>query len=134
MAVFTALTVGAIVVGGLVAIGTGVAVGVANSDSNIKDKIADLKAENKTLNAYIEYFTNIKSNLSTGKQNLNDSKTAFTNGGHVLDGVPLANDKFNDCISIIDDTISGLNNIISKYKTQIENNKKEIKKLEAKLE
>ena len=63
----------------------------------------------------IEHFEGLKKKLELCKEYLNNSKKIFADGGHVLNGVPLANSEFIMCIEKIDNSISNLENLINRY-------------------
>jgi len=124
-----------IIAGAALVIGGGAVAGAwfATEDDRARARIKEIDQEIKNCNTIINSFNNLKTKLKNGKSYLNDSKTDFTNGGHVLDGVPLANSEFNSCISKIDSAITNINNIIKRYNNEKSELNSEKRKLEAKL-
>lgn len=132
MAVITTATL--VVLGVTALVGTGGAIGLAcTREDRAKEKIKKLKAENKQLNSAKEYVSNIKSKLTSAKEYLIDAKNDFKSGGHVLDNVPLANPEFTSCINKLDGAIKNATNLINDFNATISQNKKAIKKEQAKL-
>ena len=119
----------ALLVGGAITAG----VYYATEDDRARARIAEIDQEIKNCDIIINNFNNLKTKLQNGKSYLNESKTDFKNGGHVLDGVPLANSEFNSCISKIDNAIININNIINCYNNDKSKLSKEKKELQAKL-
>ena len=132
MAVLTTL---AIIAGVTLVVGGAATAGVyyATEDDRARARIAEIEQEIKNCNTIINNFNNLKTKLQNSKSYLNDSKTDFTNGGHVLDGVPLANSEFNSCINKIDNAINNINNIINRYNNDKSELTKEKRQLQAKL-
>ena len=132
MAVMTTL---AIIAGVTLLIGGAATAGAyyATEDDRARARIKEIEQEIKNCNTIIDSFNNLKSKLQNGKYYLNESKTDFTNGGHVLDGVPLANSEFNSCIDKLNNAINNVNNIIKRYNDDKNELKKEKRELQAKL-
>lgn len=129
MAVMTTLAIIAgvtLIVGG---VATATAYYATEQDRN-EARIEEIKTEIKNCDTVISNFNDLKEKLIEGKTYLNNSKKNFADGGHSLDGVPLANDKFNDCIKKIEDATKNIDDIIAEY----ENNKSELKQEKASLE
>ena len=123
-----------IVLGATALVGTGGAIWHAcTEEDRAKEKIKQLKAENKQLNSAKNYVSGIKTKLVNAKQYLTNAKNDFKNGGHVLDGVPLANSEFTSCISKLDGAIKNATNLINDFNDTIAQNNKIIKTEQAKL-
>lgn len=129
------LTTIAIISGATLLIGGGTAAGIyyATEDDRAKARISEIDQEIDNCDIIISNFDGLKAKLESGKSYLNDSKKAFTDGGHVQDGVPLANSEFAACISQIDNAITNIDNIISQYNSAILELEEERRELEAKL-
>ena len=93
-----------------------------------------LKKENEYLNSVKEYVSNLKSKLTNANNYLKDGREDFKSGGHVLDGVPLANTEFSDCISKMDGAIKNAQELINDFNSTISYNNAEIRKEQAKLD
>ena len=129
------LIVATLVVGGaLTAIGIGGGIWYASTeDDRARERIKQLEAENESLNFAVDYVSNINNKLNSAKDYLNQAKKDFQNGGHVLDGVPLADTEFTSCINKINGAITNATNLINDFNATIEQNKKEISKEQEKL-
>ena len=77
----------------------------------------------------VSEFTALQQQLIEAKNNLNQSKNNFQNGGHVLNNVPLANPEFNSCFKDINNAISSVEALISELSASIKNMEKEVEKL-----
>ncbi|MBR6690239.1 MAG: hypothetical protein IKL65_02795 [Bacilli bacterium] len=105
----------------------------ATEDDRARARIAEIDQEISEYTTIINSFNDLKNKLQNAKNYLSDSKTDFTNGGHVSDGVPLANTEFDSCIGKIDSAIADINNIYNYYDNRISELEKERKQQEAKL-
>ena len=123
-----------IIAGTTLVVGGGIVAGsyYATEEERRKARIEEIKEEIKNCDVIISNFSNLKKKLQESKSYLNESKKDFTNGGHVLDGVPLANSEFNSCISKIESAINNANSIIKRYNNEKSDLNKEKTKLEAK--
>lgn len=132
MAVITTATL--IVLGVTALVGTGGAIWHAcTEEDRAKEKIKQLKAENKQLNSAKNYVSGIKTKLTSAKEYLKDARNDFKNGGHVLDEVPLANSEFTSCINKLDNAIKNANSLINDFNSTIAQNNKDIRTEQAKL-
>lgn len=132
MGVITTATL--VVLGVTALVGTGGAIWHAcTEEDRAKEKIKQLRAENKQLNSAKDYVSGIKTKLTSAKEYLTDAKNDFKNGGHVLDEVPLANSEFTSCISKLDGAIKNANSLINDFNSTIAQNNKDIRKEQAKL-
>lgn len=133
MAIMTTI---AIIAGVTLVVGGGITAGVyyATEDDRIRARIAEINNEISNCDTIINHFDSLKTKLTNGKTYLDSAKTDFTNGGHVLNGVPLANPEFTSCIEKIDAALSDISNIITRYKNDKSALKKEKRELEAKLD
>lgn len=122
-------TIGLIVLGGVV-VTSAITAGCyfATEDDRAKAQIQENEANINAYNQVIQEFNGLKTKLNNAKSYLNDAKSDFQNGGHVLDGVPLANSEFTAClnkisnsITYIDGFISNLNSAISELRTENNN-------------
>lgn len=129
------LTTIAIITGITVAVGTGITVGAyfATEDDRIRAEIAELEQKRDNCDTIITSFNGLKTKLNEGKSYLTDAKNDFTNGGHVLDGVPLANEEFTACNNKINGAITNINTIISDLTETKKAAQKKINELRAKL-
>ena len=133
MAVLTTL---AIIGGATLLIGGGAVAAswFATEDDRARARIAEIDQEIANCDTIIENFDYLKTKLSNGKSYLNSSKTDFKNGGHVLDGVPLANSEFKACITDINNAITSIDNIINRYTNEKAELNEERRQLQAKLD
>lgn len=132
MAVFTTI---AIIAGCTLLVGGAATAGAwfATEDDRARARIAEIDQEIKNCDTIINSFSDLKDKLQDGKTYLSDSKDDFKNGGHVLNGEPLANKEFTDCLNKINNAISDIDKIISRYtndKTELSNERSQ---LQAKL-
>ncbi|MBE6149750.1 MAG: hypothetical protein E7170_03380 [Firmicutes bacterium] len=102
-------------------------------DDRARERIKQLENENKQLNSAKNYIDGIKTKLCSAKKYLENGKTDFKNGGHVMDDVPLANYQFESCISKLDGAIASANELINDFSTMITKNNNEIRTEQAKL-
>ena len=112
-----------LLVGTLIVLGATAVVGAigyaCTEDDRARERIKQLKAENEQLNSAKNYVSGIKTKLSSAKEYLTNAKNDFKNGGHVLDGVPLANSEFTSCISKLDSAIRNATNLINDFNSTI---------------
>lgn len=127
--------------GTLIVLGVGAAIGIGGGiwhacteDDRARERIAQLKKENEYLNSVKEYVSNLKTKLTNANDYLKEGREDFKSGGHVLDGVPLANTEFSDCISKMDGAIKNAQELINDFNSTISYNNSEIRKEQAKLD
>lgn len=126
-------------VGAIVGISTLVAVAVGSAatatyycvteEDDAKNTIQKNEETIKLNQKIISDFNSLKTKLNNSKDYLNEGKKNFTEGGHVLDGVPLANSEFLDCLNKINTTITSIDAFISDLNSTITNLEKENKDL-----
>lgn len=78
-------------------------------------------------------YENLKSALNSGKVYLENAQNNFKNGGHVLDGIPLANSEFESCKTKINDSVNQINTIIQSLDEAIKDLEAERAKWQEKL-
>lgn len=86
-------------------------------------RISEINNDIKTYNALILVFEDLDEKINKSIEYFEMGRNEFKNGGHVFQGVPLANTEF-------DNTVSKLNSSLETIKKLINTYEKEIKKLE----
>ena len=130
-----------VLTGTLIVLGIGAAIGIGGGiwhacteDDRARERIAQLQKENEYLRSVKEYVSNLKTKLTSANDYLKDGRDDFKNGGHVLDGVPLADQKFSDCITKMSGAIKNAQELIDDFNATISYNNSEIRKEQAKLD
>lgn len=124
-----------IVIGGI-ALAIGVAVGTtyaATSDeralADAEANVARYKQELENCKLVIKSLNDLRNKLDSGKTYLTNAKNDFSNGGHVVENLPLANSEFSSCFKKIDYAMSDIDNLIKKYDSVKEDLRKKINEL-----
>lgn len=118
------------VIGGVSFLGS-VGYSIYSSEKEKKElRLEEIDNDIKTYNALISVFEDLKSKLYKSIEYFETGKTDFKNGGHVFQGVPLANTEFNDSINKLNSSITTINQLINAYKKEIEKLKQEKRSLQ----
>lgn len=107
--------------------------GDAVEEEKLKARIAEIDEALKTSRVIIEKYITVKDNLHKAVEYLKEGKKDFANGGHVLDGVPLANAEFEVSINKTSASVVNVENLIKDLQDNINALEKERKECEAKL-
>lgn len=119
-----------IVVGSLFAIGTtGAIVHAATEDERNAAEKKRLETENEGLRSAKNYVESVKDKLKEARDKLSYARDDFKNGGHVLDGVPLANTNFQSCLDKLDNAMTYAERLVSDFDETIAANESSISKL-----
>lgn len=108
---------------------SGAAIIASTDDERKAAEKKRLKDENKYLKQSIQYIDNIKSEIEKAYKALNESKKEFANGGHTLNGVPLANSEFNNCIQKLENAKKNAKQIKTDLEETFNENTAKINKL-----
>ena len=136
MAVITTTTlVVAGIVAGVTAIGTAGTIVHHNSteDSRLRAKISRLEQANSVLRTKKNEINNIIDDLTKAIEKLTSAESTFKNGGHVLDGKPIAHEKFTNNINKLKTAKSQATSVRSEIESEIAANSRAIRQARAKL-
>ena len=134
MALATSAIIGLCVLGGTVlssAVTAGIYIGTSDEreqNENIR-KINEYRKNIEAQQKMIEDFTVLKNNLGDANMYLDYGKINFQDGGHVLNGVPLANLEFNSCLENINNAITGIDTFITDLNSSVTAMQSEVEKL-----
>lgn len=123
-----------IVLGIFTAIGvSGAIVSACTEDERARARIDELQAQNNAINAALKNLYSVQRKLQSAINYLTSSKTDFTNGGWVNNGIPLANNEFGFSMTKVNNALTNCNNLINDFNNTFDSNNAEITRLSAKL-
>lgn len=99
----------------------------------LNKRLTEISNEINANNTVIERYNTIKGKIKNAIDYLENGRTDFTNGGHVLDNTPLANTEFSNTKNKLNQAINNINNINKELNNNIEALKKERRQINAKL-
>lgn len=99
----------------------------------IQAKINELQTAIGSLNATISIFNSLKSNANESIDYLNSGMNDFTNGGHVMDGTPLAKPEFDDCLQKMTEAVNQVDSVLVDLNDTLAATNKELAAAKSKL-
>lgn len=117
------------VIGGLTHLFTG----DAREKKEIKNRLEEIEAALSGFGQTLEKYSVVKDNLSNAIEYLTDGKNDFTDGGHVQDGKPLADELFSDSLHKLYSAFGSVENLVRDLNDTIADLKRQKRELEARL-
>ena len=85
--------------------------GTEQSKEEARALAESLLAQKTKVENDIERINNLRTQIESSKDKLNETKNSFANGGHSLGGVGLGNTETESCITALDSAIQTLDKV-----------------------